>query len=332
MELADLGRDRAVSEATVSRWRALAGSRPLHFVLAGLVLHLLAGTTREVQVPEPVVLDEAARAQLRAAWTASMGREPSAQELAALERRELDDELLFREALARGLERRDEVVRQRLLLNMRFLGAAADADEARLLEQAWAMDMPRNDLVVRRRLVQVMEFALGEGADRSPATEAELAAMYSERREEFAEPPRWQLVQVYFSADRRGAASPTDATAALARFREASLGPDRGIEAGDPFLGGHRLPSLGAPQLAAQFGQAFVDGLGACTVQAWCGPVPSAFGQHLVWVEAFQPARLPGLEDPSVRRRLETDVQRARAERRVADGLAALRRKYGVPS
>ena len=316
----------------MNRWRRLVASKPLHFLVGGVLVFVLWGRGAPVAVPEPVVLDDDARAQLRSAWTASMGREPTDGEFAALEQREIDDEVLFREALAQGLDRRDEVVRQRMLLNMRFLGAAADADDEALLEQAWSMDMARNDLVIRRRLVQVMEFSLSQGAQEPPASEAELRAMYAERREEFAEPPRWQLAQVYFSADRRGTAAAAQAADALQRFRREHTDPQAGIAAGDPFLGGHRLPSLGAPQLAAQFGQAFVDALDGCGVHVWCGPVPSAFGWHAVWVESYRPAHTPGLEDATVRRRLASDVMRARGERRLAGALAELRRKYGVNS
>jgi peptidyl-prolyl cis-trans isomerase C len=119
VELADLGQgNRAVSLAR--GLRALLSNKPLHFVLGGVLLFAVAGAGVQREVIEPVRLAPEARAQVLAAWAAEVGREPAPAEIAALEQRELDDEVLFREALALGVDRRDPVVRQRLLLDMRL--------------------------------------------------------------------------------------------------------------------------------------------------------------------------------------------------------------------
>ncbi len=259
-----------------------------------------------------------------------MGQEPSAVELAALERRELDDEILLREALQRSLHEIDPVVRQRLLLNMRFLGAAAGADDEALFREALKLGMHLNDVVVRRRLVQIMEMSIEDGADRSPATDAEIAAMYQRRRGELLIPARWRIAQVYFSSDRRGERTQADARAALESMVEQSLAPALAVGLGDPFLGGFQLPLLSGTQLAGQFGEDFAAALGNCAVQTWCGPIPSSFGTHLVWVEESVGAREPASDEPEVRRRLVADVQRERSERRLAQAMKALRQKYGV--
>ena len=307
--------------------------RPAHFVLAGFAgWLLLAPPAQQGEWREPVTLGPERIEALREGWAAATGREPDEAELQSLQRQEIDDEILFREALARSLHRLDPVVKQRLVLNMRFLDPQTIASDEQLFEQAIALGMQGNDVVVRRRLVQIMELSIQEGADRSPVSDTELAAMYEKRREEFALPARWRITQVYFSADRRKERAPADARAALEQLRREALEPPAALALGDPFLGGHQLPLLNALQLAGQFGEDFARALGACATGQWCGPIASSYGEHLVRVEEAEAGRMPGLDEPDVRRRLESDVLRERARRTLAEAMVTLRGKYGVKS
>src|SRR5207247_3475074 len=54
-------------------------------------------------------------------WTKTHLRPPSAQELAGLVEQEIDEEVLYREAIAMGLDRDDLVIRRRLAVKMEFL-------------------------------------------------------------------------------------------------------------------------------------------------------------------------------------------------------------------
>ena len=164
----------------------LVRHRALHFVAGGILLHAALGSS--VSPPEPVRITPEAQTRLRSGWVAATGREPTEAEFAAVLGRELDDEILFREALAAGLHRRDAVVRQRLLMNMRFLEPDTHADDDTLVERAERMGMHRNDLVVRRRLVQLMEFALGDVPADAPVSAEELLRMYSLREAELRQP------------------------------------------------------------------------------------------------------------------------------------------------
>jgi hypothetical protein len=312
---------------------ALLAYKPAQFAVFGLLLFLyLNPASSRHEAIEPVVIDDARIEALRDGWRGAMGRAPDEQELAGLVRREIDDEVLFREGLARSLHLRDPVVQQRLLLNMRFLGTTGEVSEEQLLREAVDLGMHRNDLIVRRRLVQIMELSIQDGADRSPPSAEELQQMYEQRREELTVPARWRITQVYFSGDRRSDRAAVDAESALPRLRELGAESSEALALGDPFLGGHRLPMLNEMQLAGQFGAAFAAGLVECAAQQWCGPLASSYGFHLVWVHEALPRQLPAIDDPDVQRRIVSDVQRARAEQTLADALVALRQKYGVAS
>lgn len=304
--------------------------RALHFLLGGWLLFVLLEPFASRRAVEPVRIEPQAEARLRAGFTASLGREPTPAEFAAALRQEQDDEVLFREALANGLIERDAVVRQRLALNMRFLTPEASGSDQDLAAKAIALDMHRNDLVVRRRLVQLMEFALADVPADLPVSAEEAQRMYGERRAELLLPERWRIRQVYFSAERRGALAATEARVAATTLDAGKA--DAAAASGDPFLGGHVLPLLTANQLEGQFGSGFAEAVAMCPLLRWCAPVMSGFGAHAVLVEEHVAARLPGLEEPTVRARIEADVRRRRAEQRLLEGMQALRLKYGVAS
>jgi hypothetical protein len=80
--------------------------------------------------------------------------------------------------------------------------------------------------------------------------------------------------------------------------------------------------------IAREFGESFAVALPNEPRGRWHGPVPSAFGRHLVLVSEIVAARTPAL--PEVREAVERDWAR---ERRIAAGDAMyqqLRRRYTV--
>jgi hypothetical protein len=106
----------------------------VHFVLLGSLIFALWGLRGKGRAPQdaqprpdaapsartvtvtPADVD-AQRAEFRAAWK----RDPDAGELGELVQKLVDEEILFREALAQGLDRDDKLVRRRLVEKMTAL-------------------------------------------------------------------------------------------------------------------------------------------------------------------------------------------------------------------
>jgi peptidyl-prolyl cis-trans isomerase C len=106
--------------ARPATWRARLLREPLVvFLLAGSLLFALHAAVEARRTP-PVALTEAIRAALVADFTSVAGRAPDAAEAARLEREYVVDELLLREAVARGLHLRSSAVRARLVEEMRL--------------------------------------------------------------------------------------------------------------------------------------------------------------------------------------------------------------------
>ncbi len=206
-----------------------------------------------------------------------------------------DEELLYREARALGLERSDPLVRRRLVRDMRFAGAGpAESDDA-LFAEALALGLDERDLVVRRRLVQRLVLELSAQARRQEPSEAELAACLARHAERFALPARLQLSQLFLSRQRRGDALAEDARALLAELVAARVGPQVAAERGDPLPPPVELGWRSQRELAASFGEDFARAAFALEPGAWRGPLRSSYGLHLVFVHAHEPSRLPPL-------------------------------------
>ncbi|MET0985484.1 MAG: peptidylprolyl isomerase [Steroidobacteraceae bacterium] len=88
----------------------------LHFVVLGASLfgvdHLIAAREDD---PHVIVIDAKVDNEARRVFNASRGREPNADELYALRRVWLDNEVLYREGLALQLDKGDKAIRERVI-------------------------------------------------------------------------------------------------------------------------------------------------------------------------------------------------------------------------
>ncbi len=191
--------------------------------------------------------------------------------------------------------------------------------EEAMVREARRMGLDRGDLVVRRRLVQKMSFLIEDLAEAPTPSRAELEVWYAEHPERFARPAAWTFRHVFFSRERRGAASEADARAALARDPAPS---------GDRFLRGERFVERDAAAVSRELGAELAAGLAACAPEVWCGPLASPFGHHLVRVESIRPASRPALE--AVEAEVRADWALAARRRAIGVAQAELRGRYVV--
>jgi len=267
--------------------------------------------------------------ELREGFARQMRRPPEARELDRLIANLVDEEILYREAVAQGLPELDGGVQTRLIQKMLFLeGGQAIEDPAALLARAVELELHRDDVVVRRILVQKMRLIGMTLEPGEEPTAPEIAERYESRRASLREPDRVDLVHVFLSVDRRPGSALEDARLLRRRLVEESIGPDGGVAFGDPFPLGHRLDDRSARDLQRSFGARFGEQVFEAPVGGWSSPIDSAYGQHLVWVESIRPGPIPALE--SVRDRLRRELEQERRQARLEALLSALRTRYEV--
>lgn len=151
----------------------------LHFVVLGgllFAISYLQGEGGEAG-PEPIRISAEQVEQLRQSALLFSGTEPNRDELAALVEPFIRDEVMYREALALGLDVNDDEVRTRLIEKMRYL---------------------TEDL-----------------ADPEPASDEELRAFFDAEPARFLMPALVTFDQLYFSPSERGDALQADVEAAL---------------------------------------------------------------------------------------------------------------------
>jgi hypothetical protein len=299
----------------------------VHFLAIGAALFAIERVLEEPE-PEPVVIPAAERERLHQELARSLGREPSERELRHGLDAWIDEELLVREARALGWHRSDPVVQMRLVRNLRFVSDDAEADADTLLEQAYALEMDRNDLVVRRRLAERMRMAITARLAREAPPEAELRAILARDADRLRRPALVHLSHVYLSRDRRGVALEAEAEAKLAQLRAEAVDPDAAERHGDPFLVPARLPLSSEQALAGRLGPDFARAAMSAPEGTWSGPIPSAYGLHLLWVRRHVAARDPELEE--VRSELLATWRREQERRLLREALAQLRADAGL--
>jgi hypothetical protein len=286
----------------------------LGFVLGGALLFALqawwpdAGPRTRIAVSRAAVAGRAAE----------MGVHGEAG-LARLLEAAIDDEILYREGLARGLGE-DPVVRRRLVQNMRFAAEAGGSDDD-LHRGALALGLHESDAVVRRRVIERMRAALAATAEVEPS---EVALRARRTRGGELAVPRVRLTQIYLGAGNQTSA----AARLLQRLGARSISTDQATRLGAPLPVPAHLPPLTQRELAARFGDALAAAALALPERQWSAPVRSPYGTHLLWVHDRLPGAAP--DDESLRAAAREEIERERAARAVRQALAGLRARYDV--
>jgi len=234
----------------------------LHFLLIGVALFAVFQLVRPTPKPTPsskqiqLSLDDLTRLALL--FQSQWKREPTAPELERLMETKIQTEILYREALAMGLDKDDEIV--------------------------------------KRRMAQKMQFLAEDTVPRDPTT-AELKIWYAKNSEQFAMPKRVSFRHLYFSPDRRATRARYDAVQALARLGGQPANAKLNESFADPFMFQEYYRDRGIDYLGKEFGPKFAQAVAKLPTGSWQGPIESGFGWHLVFVETEIPGRVPDFEE-----------------------------------
>lgn len=319
----------------INRFLGLRRWPAFHFVLLGAALFFLqtriltpAGGTAPDPIREPVVVSAKRIEQIRSDYQRQTGTTPSPEALRALIEDWVTDELLYREALAIGLDRGDRSIKWRLAQKMRFISDHPDGTPDELYREALKLGLDRDDLVVRRILVQKMRLLTKTAVTRADFDDSDLRRFFTAHQDDYMQPARVTLSHVFLSSDKRGAAAEPDAQELLQELRSTGAGPQAAAERGDPFPLGHEYRASSAHYLEKIFGSDFANRVFEVAPRKWSGPIRSAYGFHLVWIDSIDPEKLPPFD--VVRSRIEQRLLAERRNEQLEETLKKLRNEYGV--
>jgi hypothetical protein len=232
----------------------------LHFLLIGAALFALF---YQVADPESVadnriVISEADIDRLITLYERKLQRLPTQQELNGLVQAQVREEILYREALAMGLD--------------------------------------QDDTIVRRRMAQKVEFMFNDLIDAAEPTDEELEQFLRDHPDKFMESARTSFTQIYLNTDKRGYTAEADAQQLLATLNTNPDVIDPATS-GDTFMFGYTFENQSEHQVSRMFGNDFSQSLAKLKANSWQGPVISGYGLHLVYITERSQAWLPPLSD-----------------------------------
>jgi len=166
-----------------------------------------------------------------------------------------------------------------------------------LYREALAMGLDRDDEIVKRRMAQKMQFLAEDVAGAREPTTGELKSWFEKHSTMFAQPPRLSFRHLYFSPDRRGARAREDAAKALAKLAEQPVDAKIASSLADPFMFQDYYRDRAPDYLGKEFGSQFALALAKLAPGSWQGPIESGFGWHLVFVDTVIPGRVPAFEE-----------------------------------
>jgi hypothetical protein len=189
-----------------------------------------------------------------------------------------------------------------------------------LYREGVAHGLDRDDPVVKRRVRQKLEVIAEEQLARDAPTDAELAAYLEKNAERFTRPGTVSFEQIYFAA--------ATAAAEVEAARAAAVRGSDPARLGQPTMLPPSVRNAPLDLAARDFGREFAAELEKQPLDTWAGPVPSAFGQHLVRVTARTPALTPPLAE--VRAAVARDWENERRMASLAENYKSLRSRYAV--
>jgi PPIC-type PPIASE domain len=258
----------------VALWRSLA--RPahawlreplLHFFVLGTALFLVWPLIAERVAPpsNQIVISQGQMQQVVERFARTHLRPPSPDELEGLAEQQVRSEVYYREGVALGLDRDDEII--------------------------------------RRRVVQKVEFMTQDIADQGVPSDAELQRYLDSHRDDFGGEDQIALSQIYLNPDRHRAALAADAARLLARLNAGDGRLNYGVDS-DVLPVPNDFEAQPLHIIARTFGDEFAASVSAQSPGRWVGPIRSGYGFHLVLVRERRqgsPPQLPQVRDAVLR-------------------------------
>jgi peptidyl-prolyl cis-trans isomerase C len=283
-----------VSSPSPSKLLQFLNEPLLHFVLAGAAIYLLFGLfgqSADVAVEENTIIVTAGEINwLGEMWQKKWNRPPSDVEMVGLVRDHLRETVLYREAVAMGLD--------------------------------------KDDVIIRRRMAQKLEFLAQDLIQPETPIAAELQTFFQENIDRYQIPPLLTFTHVFLDPDKRGDDTLIDAEKLKAELIANATVPDEASDLGDRFMLQAYYPERDEADLAKLFGGEFARSIMALEPETWHGPVLSGYGTHLVYVQARLESPPPTFEQ--VAERVGEDLVNEEREKLNQEYLDSLLARYNV--
>jgi len=247
----------------------------LQFLLIGLVMFLV--NTYIIQAKDAddkdeykVYLTEGEVNSMSEMWTSQWQRPPTKMELQGMINQRVEETILFREAVKIGLNKNDNIIRQRMAQKLEFLS---------------------NDLVKP-----------------DSATVEEVQLYFEQNIKKYTTPENITITQLFVNPKLHGDLLEKEVNTRLKKLNRLDPSSNKINKYGDQFSLQTYFPEKSQLELTKLFGGEFATNVFDLETDKWIGPVNSQYGVHLVYVMHKNPAVAPEFE--TVEERVTEDLQR----------------------
>jgi peptidyl-prolyl cis-trans isomerase C len=190
------------------------------------------------------------------------------------------------------------------------------AEDEALYREGLAIGLDKADPLIRQRMIQQMRELLGdEAAVGQELTDAALQDYYVRHQDKYRRDDTASFAHV-FLADGRDARQ--RARRVLQRLRDAGTPPAEATAHGERFLYETFHRDVGVADVATKFGAEFARALFDMAPGSWQGPLRSGHGWHLVYVTERVPGHVPTMEELDQRLREDALEERRAAAAQAA--------------
>lgn len=272
-------------------FRSILSEPLLHFLALGVaIFSLYALTTRSAPNADDrsIEVDKGNLAQLFETFSRTWQRPPTEAEFKELVDGYVKEEIFYREGKKIGLD--------------------------------------REDTVFRRRMQQKMEFLFEPSAEELTPRPGELEAYLKAHEKKYRFPAQLAFRQILFKSNAPGDEGEMAATRALAGLRS-DPGTDTSV-LGDPTLLPARMDLTSTDLIVTVFDQDVARQLVSAPIGQWFGPVRSAYGVHLLFVEEKVASRAPSLGEAKAE--VLADWESVRRKEIADKRYAEMRKQYEI--
>lgn len=200
-----------------------------------------------------------------------------------------------------------------------------------LVREARARGLDKNDHVLEQRLIQKMRFMLvgAEGGEEAPSLEV-LQKYFAANQARYERPATLSFKHLFFA--NSGTATDSDnGGSALSRAEEQrKILLSGGSVNSDRFPYQRAYLDVSAEQISNHFGSSFAEQIFAMPAQPgdWQGPISSAYGLHLINLTSKHAARIPPFAEQL--ERVRSDFLKERKMAQENEAIAKLKTNYTV--
>lgn len=183
-------------------------------------------------------------------------------------------------------------------------------EETILFREALKIGLNKNDDIIRQRMAQKLEFLSGDLTKPDSATVEEVQVYFEQNIDNYTTPENITITQLFVNPKIHGELLEKEVNTRLAKLHRLDPSSNKINKYGDQFSLQTYFPDKPQQELAKLFGSDFASNIFDLATDQWVGPVKSQYGVHLVYVSHKSPAVVPEFE--TVKGLVVEDLQRER--------------------